>query len=198
MRRYIAIAVGLGLLLVVLTVTNAGPALAQGALKPISALIVNDSANPVPVTVIAAPAQTRVICTVGLGRISLGGSFAHGQFGVSDSSFVCSGGVTSIDVSRIVFTPDIGGSFGAATGVVNYRVTVTHGAGGTGPPPEPSRTEILAVLTDGAPDGAVIQPFRFDSASGGRFSNLITGSSGLAGVDVALSGSLVLIGTPAQ
>jgi hypothetical protein len=73
MRRYIAIAVGLGLLLVVLNVTNAGPALAQGALKPISALIVNDSANPVPVTVIAAPAQTRVICTAGLGRISLGG-----------------------------------------------------------------------------------------------------------------------------
>jgi len=51
MRRYIGIAAGLGLLLVALTVTNAGPALAQGALKPVMALITNDVEHPVPVLV---------------------------------------------------------------------------------------------------------------------------------------------------
>ena len=40
MRRYIGIAVGLGLVLVILAVTNAGPALAQGAIKPVMAFIV--------------------------------------------------------------------------------------------------------------------------------------------------------------
>jgi hypothetical protein len=40
---------GLGLLLVVLSVTNVGPALAQG-IRPVLTMIVNDSANPVPVT----------------------------------------------------------------------------------------------------------------------------------------------------
>jgi hypothetical protein len=49
MRRHLGIAAGLGLLLVVLSVTNAGPALAQ-TFKPVMSLIVNDSANPVPVT----------------------------------------------------------------------------------------------------------------------------------------------------
>ena len=50
MRRYIGIAVFLGLLVVILSFTNTGSALAQGALKPVMAFIINDSANPVPVT----------------------------------------------------------------------------------------------------------------------------------------------------
>ena len=49
MRRYVGAAVGLGFLLIVLSITNAGPALAQ-TFKPVMALIVNDAANPVPVT----------------------------------------------------------------------------------------------------------------------------------------------------
>jgi hypothetical protein len=49
MRRYLSVAVGLGLLLIVLSFTNAGPALAQ-TFKPVMSFIVNDSANPVPVT----------------------------------------------------------------------------------------------------------------------------------------------------
>jgi hypothetical protein len=43
------IAVGLGVLLIVLSVTNAGPALAQ-TFKPVMSMIVNDSEHPVPVT----------------------------------------------------------------------------------------------------------------------------------------------------
>ena len=64
MRRYLGIAVGLGLLLAVLSVTSAGPVLAQGAIKPIMAFIVNDSANPVPTRNVndrANPVPTRNI-----------------------------------------------------------------------------------------------------------------------------------------
>ena len=50
MRRYVAIAAGTGLIAAVLSVTGALPVLAQGALKPLMALIVNDVDHPVPVT----------------------------------------------------------------------------------------------------------------------------------------------------
>jgi len=48
MKRYLGLAVGLGLLLIVLSVTNAGPALAQ-TFKPVMSFITNDTAHPVPV-----------------------------------------------------------------------------------------------------------------------------------------------------
>ena len=41
MRRYLGIAVGLGLLVIMLSATNAGPAMAQ-TFKPVMALITND------------------------------------------------------------------------------------------------------------------------------------------------------------
>jgi hypothetical protein len=51
MRRYVVIAAGTGLIAAVLSVTGALPVLAQGALKPLAALIVNDESSPVPVRV---------------------------------------------------------------------------------------------------------------------------------------------------
>jgi hypothetical protein len=56
MRRYVAIAAGTALIAVVLSVTGPLPAFAQGALKPLMALIVNDASNPVPVLVTNATA----------------------------------------------------------------------------------------------------------------------------------------------
>jgi hypothetical protein len=49
-QRYLGLAAGLGVLVAVLSMTGGGSALAQGALKPLEALIVNDSARPVPVS----------------------------------------------------------------------------------------------------------------------------------------------------
>jgi hypothetical protein len=50
MRRYIVIVVGLGLLLIVMSIANVAPALAeQSPFKPLMALVINDESNPVPV-----------------------------------------------------------------------------------------------------------------------------------------------------
>ena len=114
MKRYIGVAIGLGLLLVVLALTSAGPALAQGAIKPIMAFIVNDRANPVPVTVVAPPPQTTAICTGVLGAAGGVAEFVNIAVRYPQSSFVCSGDVTSIDVSRIVFAPDLPSFFANA------------------------------------------------------------------------------------
>jgi len=48
-RRYVSLAAGIGLIVAVLVATSTGSALAQGALKPLSALIINTSSQPVPV-----------------------------------------------------------------------------------------------------------------------------------------------------
>jgi hypothetical protein len=49
MRRYIGVAAGVGLVTAALSVSGAFPAGAQSVLRPLAALIVNDSENPVPV-----------------------------------------------------------------------------------------------------------------------------------------------------
>jgi hypothetical protein len=56
-RRYVVLGAGLALGTAALSMTSAGPALAQGALKPLAALIVNDASNPVPVAVVGQPVR---------------------------------------------------------------------------------------------------------------------------------------------
>jgi hypothetical protein len=51
-RRYVVVAAGAGAVTAALSMTSAGPALAQGALKPLAALIVNDPSQPIPVAVL--------------------------------------------------------------------------------------------------------------------------------------------------
>lgn len=52
-RRSFALAAGVGIVAAVLTATDAGPAIAQSA-KPLTALIVNDAARPVPVQTVGS------------------------------------------------------------------------------------------------------------------------------------------------
>jgi hypothetical protein len=56
-RRYVVLGAGLALGTAALSMTSAGPALAQGALKPLAALIVNDASNPVPVAIVGQAAR---------------------------------------------------------------------------------------------------------------------------------------------
>jgi hypothetical protein len=197
MKRYIGVAIGLGLLLVVLALTSAGPALAQGAIKPIMAFIVNDRANPVPVVVTndtpAPPALVK--CTRDLG----GGSspdpiipaVGGGWFNVI--TIDCPAGVTALDVQRVTYAP---GVTAAATqnNVVHWQVVL-------GPSSAPDTTlepgEVIAVLTAGAPDTVLSRPLRVDLTlplSGFAWER--SGSTGIAGIGAQLSGSLIFEGVP--
>ena len=114
------------------------------------AFIVNDRANPVPVTVVAPPPQTTAICTGVLGAAGGVAEFVNIAVRYPQSSFVCSGDVTSIDVSRIVFAPDLPSFF---ANVAAYRVTVADSDNASSP------SEILAVLTDGTLTRPSYDPF---------------------------------------
>ena len=48
-QRYVGLTAALGVSVMALSLTDAGQVFAQGALKPLSALIVNDASSPVPV-----------------------------------------------------------------------------------------------------------------------------------------------------
>lgn len=50
MRRYIGLAVGVGLVVAALSASGALPAAAQGPNKPVLSMIINDATQPVPVT----------------------------------------------------------------------------------------------------------------------------------------------------
>jgi hypothetical protein len=60
-RDYATAAIGLGLITAVLIATGGGPAVAQGALKPLQALIVNSSNEPVPVVLTGATSVDGVV-----------------------------------------------------------------------------------------------------------------------------------------
>lgn len=48
-NRYLGVAAGVGLVVVTMSLTSAGPAIAQSVQKTVTSLIVNDANNPVPV-----------------------------------------------------------------------------------------------------------------------------------------------------
>jgi hypothetical protein len=201
MRRYVGIAVGLGLLLVILSFTNAGPALAQGAVKPVQSFIVNGSANPVPVRVVAPPPTTTTVCTLQLDLFLTGGQpiLSNGQRSKPVSLVECPAGVTVIDVSRILYLPDLNENASALTSlsVSKYRLTVGHAATATGPAETMRTSEVLAMLTDGAPAAADEQPYRLDVTSS-EWIRLAGAASGMPGFPLSLGGSLMFIGTPVQ
>jgi hypothetical protein len=190
MRRYLGICVGLGLFLSVLSATTAGPALAQGPLKPVMAFIVNDSAHPVPTTTIDEPTVT---CTAVLGGLGAGSTPFNegGQLGAEPNDFVCPPGVTSIDVSRIAYTPELG--VVPSSNVATYRMTVGYNEGFNLTP-----RGILAVLSNGSPEAAVMRPFRFSLTDTGNVMIRFSATSGIAGISPSISGVVILIGTPVQ
>src|SRR5262245_51657396 len=122
MRRHVYAAVGLACAIAVLAVLGTKPTLAQGILKPLAALIVNDTAHPVPVTVVPSPATTLVLCSMQLGQASNVGPIAQGGGGGGIGSLQCPAGVSKIDVLRVSFNPDMG-SFGTSLHAVHYRAS---------------------------------------------------------------------------
>ena len=135
MKRYMVVTAGLSLVLAVLALGGAVPAVAQGPLKPLEALIINDTSDPVPVTVVPPAPETEVVCSWQTLTAS-GTTFVSQGTRVLQNSKECPTGVTAVDVHRVVFT---------ATGehVASYRmllgVVILLGA-----PPGPSHTSPTA------------------------------------------------------
>jgi hypothetical protein len=179
------------------------PSHAQGALKPVDALIVNSPNRPVPVTVIAPPAAAQpamVTC-----RIRFGQSIGSTPMLVASDTITpvqgldCPSGVTKLDVHRVLFDPLGGATFGSRN-VAHFSVMVGIGPGFPSEGGTVSDDEIavpLAMLTEGAADVSLARPVRIDkSASGMAVMTRRSCSSGIAGFIPTCAGVVFLVGTP--
>jgi hypothetical protein len=164
----------------------AEPTLAQGALKPLEAVVVNPVSRPVPVTVIepATPAKPQVVCRLGLPQ-GFGGSpitRISAAPPLSDALF-CPAGVSRIDVQRIVLE----------SAVPQHQVMLALGTPQMGPPPV---ERMIGAVSDGSPDLSLAHPVRIDLTSAEYIHMRQICSSGMASVSVECGGWAYLIGTP--
>jgi hypothetical protein len=194
MRRYIGIAAGVVLLAAALSATGALPAAAQGAVKPLIALIVNDVTNPVPVRVTNAPPTLPALvkCTLDAGGSSSADEITAGTGGGSGvGSIECPGDVTVVDVQRVFFVPGLSAVSGTSN-VLHWQVTV-----GLSSNTSLEAGEVIAVLTAGAPDTVLSRPVRLDR---GVIGNVImfnkTASTGIPGTAAVFTGTVIFEGVP--
>jgi hypothetical protein len=154
-------------------------------------VVANGPTEPIPVSVVAPP-QTSVMCYRSLGGGGGGGPFSSGQTSFAQTNIVCPVGVEMIDVQRVTFSPDIGGS-GTISNVANYRLTVSF----TGTLGAENLAGFIAILTDGAPEAVVAQHFRIDTMDNTSFINAKhRATSGIDTRFVFFTGTLYFIGTP--
>ena len=172
----------------------APPVLAQGVLKPLETLVVNPAGRPVPVSVVPPAAPATAMCRMdvdtGGSLLPIPGGGAAFQVGLLE----CSPGVTRLDVQRVVFTTGI---TTPTTNQVHYTVSLAlaHFGGGS----VLVLDAPIATLSSGTPDLSLSQPVRIDkSAAGVYVTNSIICSSGIAGLQPRCSGTVFLIGTPAN
>lgn len=165
----------------------APPALAQGALKPVEAIVVNPASRPVPVSVVPAALGPLVQC-----RLDLQGSISSTpivqQFQADPvHSLICPSGVTRLDVQRIVLAPTV-----AKHRVLLGLARVSSGA--------LVREGVIGSVSDGTPDLALPRALRIDLAASPGL--LISAdqicSSQMASVPQACGGTVYLIGTAAN
>ena len=193
MRRYVGMAVGTGLIAVVLSVTGGIPALAQGALKPVVSLIVNDVAHPVPVLVTntsppAAPALVK--CSLKLSSSTSPGETELMIGGTTVASIQCPAGVTKVDVQRVYFSPELGNMSGGST-VMHWRCTF-----GLSDEIYMEANDVVAVLTEGSPDSVLSRPLRVDTAAQAYVVYNYRGNTGTTGINAMSNGAIVFEGVP--
>lgn len=171
------------------------PSRAQGALKPVDALIVNPPSRPVPVSVIAPPAAELaplVTCNLTVGRFTGGAPFAQGitshrVFG----DIACPVGVSRLDVQRVIYDPAPG-----SENIAHYHVLVGTLMPTTPPSDVAGDFQPLAMLTEGAPEVTLHRPLRIDLTDTQRRVRLRYGcGSGVVGIAPACSGVVYLVGT---
>jgi hypothetical protein len=178
-----------------------GPVSAQGALKPLEAVVVNPASRPVPVTVIAPTAATQpatVTCRIQFDRQTASSPFFFGTKIITPVQYLdCPSGVTRLDVHRVLFDP-AGGGFGSMN-VAHFHLMVGIGPlSGSGENFGDEDVAIpLAMLTEGAADISLARPVRIDKGATGMAVMTRRGcSSGIAGFNAACAGVVFLVGTP--
>lgn len=196
MRRYLGIAVGVALVGFALSATNAGTAMAQ-TFKPVMSLIVNTDASAVPVRVVPS-GEALVTCAFDLGFLGQAASPVASTSGFGGVLLLeCPAGVSTIEVRRIAYAPDLRSSANLfPRNVVAYRLAVGLVPEGA-PEPDLNPFDLLAIVTDGAPEAVLARPVRLTAA--GNFpvvSFTLTVSSGVAGINPSMGGFILFRGIP--
>jgi hypothetical protein len=122
-------AAGLTLVAAVLSVSGTLPALAQGAVKPFMALIVNDSEHPVPVSVPAPKLHASAEGVTGTDPVTL-------PPGIVFTDFVFSSGDPDCTVVQIGLFPNPGGAAPLTLHRSGERTTALHLVSGVRSPAE--------------------------------------------------------------
>jgi len=171
----------------------APPALAQGVLKPVDALIVNPVNRPVPVSIVAPAAPATATCRI---DIDISGNLLPvpaGGTSTQIASLECPAGVSRLDVHRVVFHTGVFVS-APVLNQVHFNVSVALGRliGNSAVLDMP-----IATLSDGTPDLSLARPVRIDKTAAGVYAmTSMTCSSGIAGLAPKCAGTVFLIGTP--
>jgi hypothetical protein len=168
---------------------TAGPVYAQGALKPVEALIVNPASRPVPVSVVPSAAPASVVC-----RIDFGGgnplpvTHTGTSFPIGDLN--CPAGVSRLDVQRVVAST---GRISSPEAPVHFvmEIGLGHQEGNGYAIDTP-----IATLSSGTPDLSLAHPVRIDKSVAATLLGQQICSSGLPTVAVRCLGTVFLIGTP--
>jgi hypothetical protein len=158
---------------------------AQGALKPVEALIVNPPSRPVPVAVVVPPTRATAVCKLDLTVLAVQSPVYTIVGNLPVEALQCPPSVSRLDVHRIVLDM-------AAPNAVHYSVFISlaaNGAAGALP---------VAALSDGTPDLTLNKPVRLDRTVSGAFAYFGRCSSGVATVSTACGGSVYFVGTPAD
>ena len=123
--RYLGIAAGVGVVVVTMSLTSAGPAIAQSAQKTVASLIVNDADSPVPVAgrvttlAVEEPYNVEVqITPASCGGITCSQGFLFPQVPAGKRLIIRHVAVTfSVPVGGTVFPPVLGIP-GIGTGII--------------------------------------------------------------------------------
>lgn len=164
----------------------AEPTLAQGALKPLEAVVVNPVSRPVPVAIIApaTPAKPQAICRLSLPLTSGSAPISRvGSANLVGQEVFCPAGVTRFDVQRIVLDPV----------VPEHHVMLALGAPQTGFVPV---ERMIGTVSTGTPDLSLGDPVRIDLTSAEYVIVRQVCSSGIASLPGECGGKVYLIVTP--
>jgi hypothetical protein len=162
---------------------------AQGAIKPVEALIVNPTSRPVPVAVVPPAAPATAMCWIDL-EIGSTSPVARNAVSLQVGQLNCTEGVSRLDVRRAVISLR---EFPSQNNAVHFNVIV--GLGRQAQFGYVIDTPVVA-LSNGTPDLSLTHPVRIDKNGANFVLAEHFCSSGLPTVAANCVRTVFLIGTP--